>query len=107
MMQMTLDAHLRRRRDDRPSIGERYREFLRTNPHVFDAALSLAREWLGRGDKYISTKAILEVLRTSIATSGEGGYRVNNDFSSLLARDLISSEPRLADVIRLRRRKAA
>ena len=105
MMQMV--PSLRRRRDDRPSIEERYREFLRLNPHVFEAAPALARGWLARGDRYISTKAILEVLRTSVATSGEGGYRVNNDFSSTLARDLIEAEPRLADVIRLRRRKTA
>ncbi len=94
-------------RPQRATIDERFEAWISVNAHVFARALSIARSWLDRGDGYISAKAILEVLRTSIDATRDEGYRINNDFSAPLSRALIEAEPRLASVMRLRRRKHA
>ena len=105
---MTLDLFTATQLDPGPtitrklSITERWEDFHAANPHVFAAALDLARSWLARGDRYISAKAILEVLRVSVATTGERGYRINNDFSAPMSRALRVAEPALADVMRTR-----
>ncbi len=90
----------------RPSIDERWTSFRASNAHVFAEALRIARSWLDRGDRYVSTKAILEVLRVSIETTGDEGYRVNNDFSAPMSRDLQAAEPRLIGVLRMRQRRS-
>ena len=90
---------------NRPSIDERFEQWSKANRHVFDQALAIARSWLNRGDGYISAKAILEVLRTSVDATRDEGFRINNDFSAPLSRKLIEVEPSLANVMRLRRRK--
>ncbi len=92
--------------EHKPTIDERFTAFHAANPHVFAEALRIARAWLDRGDRYISAKAILEVMRTSVSTTGEGGYRMNNDFSAPLSRALRAVEPRLADVMHTRRTKS-
>lgn len=91
---------------DRPTIEERWEQFNRANPHVFDEALRLARERLDRGETRIGAKALWEELRRSIEVRKLGEYRLNNDFTSTVARLLIAAEPRLEGVIELRRRKA-
>lgn len=92
-------------RGDRPTIEQRWREWSRQNGHVLAEALRIAREWLARGDRYISTKAILEVLRVTVSTTSEGGYRINNDFSRPLAQWLCDQEPQMKNVLRMRSRK--
>jgi hypothetical protein len=88
----------------RPSIESRFSAFHAANPHVFAEALRIAREWLARGDRYISVKAIFETMRTSVVTVSDG-YRLNNDYTQIVGRLLIKEEPRLVDVIRLRKVK--
>lgn len=91
--------------DSRPSIEARFTAFRAANPHVFAELLRLAREHLDRGVPYIAVKKLWEECRVSLRSSGDGGFNLNNDFTSLAARWLIESDPRLASVIRLRRRK--
>lgn len=96
--------------EDGLSIDERFDRFATRNPHVLTAALQIARDWLDRGDTYISTKAILENLRVQrtvngATVKGDGGFRLNNDFSAPLARWLIAQDKRLDGVLRLRERK--
>lgn len=89
----------------RPPIGERYRSFILANPHVLEEALHLARGKLASGAKRIGAKALWEELRTSIHVKKLGAYKLNNDYTALLARELISIDPRLERVIELRERK--
>lgn len=89
----------------RPSIEQRYADFVRANPIVITEALRLARARLDRGETYISVKALYEELRVSLSTTREGGYRLNNDFTAPLARALLDAEPRLIGVIETRRRR--
>ncbi len=89
------------------SIEDRWTEFAARNPHVLAGALQIARAWLERGDRYISAKAIMENLRVSKRIiSGDGGYKLNNDFTAPLGRWLVQHEPKLEGVIRFRERKA-
>jgi hypothetical protein len=90
----------------RPTIAERFASWAVANRHVLDALLAMAREHLARGVEYLSVKKLWEEARVSIVSGHEGGYQLNNDFSSLTARWLIEQEPRLANVIRLRARKS-
>ena len=92
------------------TIEQRWDAFATRNPHVLTAALEIARAWLERGDKYISAKAIMENLRVRNIKGGEvrgdGGYKLNNDFTAPLGRWLVQHEPKLDGVIRFRERKA-
>jgi hypothetical protein len=90
----------------RPTIEQRFTAFSAANHHVIAEALRLARVVLDRGDRYLSVKAILEQLRVSVESTGDSGYRINNDFSAPLARLLCELEPRLVPLIRTRTRSA-
>lgn len=90
-----------------PPIWERYQTFIKENPHVLTEALHLARARLAAGAKRIGAKALWEELRTSIRVKKLGSYKLNNDYTALLARDLIAADPRLERVIELRERKTA
>lgn len=87
-------------------IAKRFDSWAIANRHVLDALLAMAREHLARGVEYLSVKKLWEEARVSLSTSHEGGYQLNNDFSSMTARWLIEQEPRLGKVIRLRARKS-
>ena len=88
-----------------PPIWERYQAFIKANPHVLTEALHLARARLAAGEKRIGAKALWEELRRSIKVKKLGSYKLNNDYTALLARDLIAADPRLERVIELRERK--
>jgi hypothetical protein len=90
----------------KPTIAERVASFHAENPHVLAEMLRLARGQLVRGATYISVKALWEDLRVSLSTGKSDGYRLNNTFTSGYARMCIEHEPRLADVIELRTRRA-
>lgn len=92
-------------RFDRPSIASRFNLWIKDNGFVLDEALRLARARLDRGETFISTKALWEELRVSLNTTKEGGYRLNNDFTAIVARRLLELEPRLIGVIETRVRR--
>lgn len=99
------------------TIEERFLSWSKQNQHVLDELLRLARDLLSQGATYISTKALWESCRVSCARIADGGseradfvpdepYKLNNTYTSSAARWLIEQEPRLADVIELRQRRA-
>lgn len=95
---------------ERPSIDQRFAEFWRDNPHVWDELKRLAFERLASGSKRIGVKALWEELRASLIKIeagglGAGDYKLNNDFTALYARKLIQNHPELAAVIEVRKRK--
>jgi len=91
---------------DRPTIEQRFAHWITSNSYVIDEALRLARGRLDRGETFISAKALWEELRVSLNTAHEGGYRLNNDFTAIVARRLLELEPRLIGVIETRARRA-
>ena len=94
----------------RLSIEERFESFHKANPQVADRMLTLARRRLDRGETFISVKALWEELRASfqksdLAYDGFDTTKLNNSYTALYARLIIKLEPRLGDVIELRKRK--
>jgi len=87
------------------TIEERFTAFDQANPHVFAEMLRLARARLARGEKRIGVKALWEELRSWLQVTGAGDYKLNNTYTALYSRKLIESDPTLAHVIEVRRRK--
>ena len=90
------------------SIGERFDRFHTDNPWVYRALESLCEGWLAQGHKRVGVKQMFEVVRWQygMKTTGDGGFRVNNDFTSRYARMLIEQHPEWADAIETRRLRA-
>lgn len=91
----------------RPPIWERYQRFMKDNPAVLEEALNLARAELAAGATRIGAKALWERLRGRMRVKTGGKLKLDNDYTALLARDLIAAEPKLAGKIELRERKTA
>lgn len=95
----------------RPSIGERFAAWLETpdGQTVYaecrDRALSLRR----RGWRHFSIDAIWHSVRfdRAVRVGPEGGYRLNDHFTSRMARLLSESEPELDGFFEVRSLRAA
>lgn len=90
----------------RPTIEERWQSWSVANRHVLVELLRLAREHLSRGARFVSVKKLWEECRVSLSASKDGGHKLNNDFTAAAARWLIDQEPRLAGVMKTRKRTA-
>lgn len=88
------------------TISERFERFHAANPHVYAHLVALTRELVELGHKRVGLKMIWERLRLSLRTSGDK-YRLNNSFTALYAREIMSREPDLAGVFETRDRRAA
>lgn len=91
---------------ERPSIADRWEAFKRANPHVLPEMLRLARARVAGGATRIGTKALWEELRESLKVAKLGDYKLNNDFTSRAADDLVALDPSLDGVIERRKRRA-
>lgn len=91
------------------SIAERFELFHANNPWVFEALEALTADWLARGHRRVGVKQMFEVIRWQYGreTSGDQGFRCNNDFTSRYARLLIERHPEWDDAIETRRLRAA
>ncbi len=76
--------------------AERFREFHRENPQVYDRLLGLALEWKRRGRTRCGIGMLWEVLRwqTGMETGGDP-YKLNNNYRSRYARLMMEREPEL------------
>jgi hypothetical protein len=88
------------------TIEERFSRFHERNPHVYEALRQIAL-WCHRNGKRMGIKAIYERARWefNIRTDGEP-YRLNNNFTALYARKIMSEEPQLVGFFETRRRRA-
>lgn len=82
----------------RRSIDERFQDFHRQNPHVFDIlveqSLRIKRE---AGVDHYGLQAIYEAVRFDrmVKTKGKDSFKLNNDFVSRYARVIMDSVPEL------------
>ena len=94
---------------ERLSIEERCEAWLEVNPWVLDQLERLADELVEAGVSRFGVKALVERLRwdwtVARATTGEP-WRLNNSFTSRLARRLIERRPDLASFIETRKLRA-
>lgn len=91
-----------RRREARLTIAEQFHAFDAQNPHVYRALERLTRERLAAGATRISLKALFEALRWRLPHGVRG---LNNNFTALYVRKLITEHPEWASAFELRRRR--
>ena len=91
---------------DRPSIGVRFEAFHKEHPDVLEHMMRLCRARTDRGETRIAVKALWEELRSSLAITHGGKFKLDNSYTALYARKLIELEPALQGVIETRKRKA-
>ena len=78
-------------------IERRYLDFRQANTHVWDRLVELADAQVVAGARRLSIKQLFEVMRyeQSLVTGGDR-FKLNNDFTSRYARDLMAEHPRFA-----------
>lgn len=89
----------------RLTLEEEFRLFHDNNPHVYAALRELALDLVRRGVRRYSIAGLFEVLRyqRSLATDDPASaFKLNNDYRSFYARELMRREPRLAGFFELR-----
>lgn len=88
------------------TLQQRFEAFDALNPKVYDALRGMALAMRRRGITRYSIKAMWEVLRfQAVATYGDA-YKLNNDYTALYARKLMTEVPELAGFFETRRSKA-
>jgi hypothetical protein len=89
-------------------IEDKYRAWKTRNPGVLDLFETYATEMLARGRRFgigqLAERVRWEVRRTWDTSDG---YKINNNFRALVARDLIAKHPGLKALVETRVRRAA
>lgn len=85
------------------SLLQRFRAFHEANPSVYKEFRSLAFQMRGTGRKTYGARSIFEVLRwhRNLSTKGDV-FILNNDFTSVYVRLLISDYPEMRSFFELR-----
>jgi hypothetical protein len=74
---------------------------MEANPHVMRALESMARAYLRRGEKF-GVKRLVEQIRWDMrGIENAGMFKVNNNFTAYIARELLRRMPRLKGLIEL------
>lgn len=90
------------------TIQERYEVWRDANPWILPTLARLLDDWSAHGGRKVGVKAACEWLRFFYARRIEASdFRVNNSYTSRLARDLIAAYPHLDGVIETRELRAA
>lgn len=77
------------------------------HPELLDACYKLCLRAMSKGIQRWSADAVFHVLRWETAlTTGDLGLKINNNYSSLMARDLLALYPELEGFFETRVRKA-
>lgn len=90
------------------TIEERFARFHEANPWVYEELVMLARRAKRRGLKKIGIDVLFGNLRwrQAIRTTGERGFKMNNDFRSRYPRLIMDQEPDLDGFFEVRSLKA-
>jgi hypothetical protein len=93
--------------EDDDKIAIRFRAFHEQNPWVFTRLKELALAMKRRGTQQYGIVGLYETLRyeASLKTNKSEGFKLNNDFRALYARELARSEPELKDFFKFRERR--
>lgn len=86
-------------------IDRDFRDFHEQHPEVYAGFKTLAFQLRASGCEHYSSKAIFEVLRffSAVNNAKDGGWKLNNSFTSRYARLLIAEHPEFRDFFELRR----
>lgn len=85
-----------------------FERFHANNPHVYDALVRLARQWISRfGQKRLGIARLYEAARWEIAfTTDDPEFKINNDHRAFYARLIMANEPDLQGLFNTRRSAA-
>lgn len=91
----------------RMTITEKFTEFHKDNPHVYEQLKSFARELVAAGHKKLSISLIVERVRweTAIRTVAADPFKISNNHKPEYAR-LLDKEPEFAGKFALHARTA-
>lgn len=90
----------------RETIDERFTEFHRANPIVYEALRALCLDTRRVGVKRWSVDAAMHIVRWRYRLQTKGSeFKIDNSFSALYARMLMKREPELAGFFELRKRR--
>ena len=82
-----------------PTIQERFAAFDLAHPEVYAAFVDVAEQLLASGHRHYSADAIMHVVRfhRDVNRSRDGGFKINDHFSSRYARKLMETDARFAN----------
>jgi len=82
----------------------RFREYHKSNPHVYRLFKKLAFEMSETGRKQYSAEVIVNVMRWHHDLNSKGDpFKINNDFKPMYARLLVHRHPELGEFFHFRR----
>lgn len=86
-------------------LDRKFRDFHKTNPHVYQILVRLAREAKQAGKTKISVVLLVQVARWEIMfqTDSDDGFKINNSFTSRYARMIMDNEKDLDGFFELRK----
>lgn len=91
------------------TFEERFERFLELHPEVYTEFKRMAQQLLARGIKHYGAKAIMEVIRyhRTVSMEGQGEpFKVNNNYTSRIARKLMDDDERFVDFFETRELKS-
>lgn len=90
------------------TIDERFADFHKANPHIYDRIVFFARVLKRRGINRCSINLIFERMRWDRLTQTTGKpYKLNNNFRACYAREVMANEPDLRGFFATRPRRSA
>lgn len=89
-------------------IAERFDEFHAANPWVYERLRELALAMRMSGVEHYGISGLYETLRyeTTLGARRDEGFKLNNNYRALYARELARNEPLLVDFFKFRERSA-
>lgn len=93
--------------DVSPRIVERFVDYHRENPAVYDQFKRFAFQLKEAGRDHFGAKAIAERIRFETAVRGNDDFKLNNNFVSCMVRILCWEHPEFCGFFETRTRRAA
>lgn len=91
----------------RLTLQDRFDDWIKDNPHILRLFLQYANEAREAGAQHYGIKAIAERVRWHVRIQSRNDeFKINNNWSSRLARLLVERDPRLKDFFEFRKLKA-
>lgn len=86
------------------NLNDRFNEYHKSNPYVFDLFIRFTMEAKRRGYKRFSAKAVFERIRwhMNVETEDADGFKINNNYTSRYVRLLEKFFPEHKDFYRKR-----
>lgn len=88
------------------TIEERWRAWSAANPWVLERAERLLQNWFAAGHSRGSLKQVWEVMRYSYGITTGDVLKVNNDWTSRAAREILRRHPEWEGMIQTRELRA-